>query len=202
MIGFAAAAAVVALAAGILWRRRHPAPFPPFFAPLLDVGLRRLVMAPPDGLARDLVTRPGTRVLEIGPGSGTYTEALARAPHAAQVVCLDIQPAMLRKVRGRLRGNAPGLVCADASSLPFPDASFDRILMVTVLGEVPDRLGALRECARVLRPRGVLAVSESSIDPDVIPTARLVREAASAGFAALERVGAWSWYTQYLERTE
>ena len=202
MIGFAAAAAAVALAAGILWRRRHPAPFPSLFAPLLDIPLRRIVMAPPDAVARNLLTRPGMRVLEIGPGSGTYTEALVRATYTAQVVCLDIQPAMLRKVRGRLRSDTPGLVCADASSLPFPDASFDRILMVTVLGEVPDRLGALRECARVLRPRGVLAVSESLIDPDVIPATRLVREAASAGFTALERDGSWSWYTQQLERAE
>ena len=190
--------AIVALV--VLWRRVNPAPFPVPLTPLLANPLRRL-MLPPDVVARRLALEPGMRVLEIGPGSGLFTEALVRAGGGGvPLVCLDVQPEMLEKVRRRLGQHAPAMVCATASALPFHDASFERILMVSVLGEVPDRPGALRECARVLREGGALAITESLPDPDFIPPAQLVREAERAGLVAGERSGPWPCYTQRLDR--
>jgi len=55
--------------------------------------------------------------------------------------------------RARLGPRTPWLVQASGSQLPFRDGVFDRSFLVTVLGEIPDKRGALAEQARVLRPQ-------------------------------------------------
>jgi ubiquinone/menaquinone biosynthesis C-methylase UbiE len=169
------------------------------FSFLLDIPLRDILLARTD-LARRLALEPGMGVLEIGPGGGFYTEALVNDHPAARLVCLDLQPAMLQKVRRRLGARAPFLVCGSASALPFQDGSFDRILLVTVLGEVPDRPTALRECARLLSAEGSVLIAEALPDADYIRPSVLVREATDVGLAALDRKGAWPSYTQRFGR--
>jgi len=50
--------------------------------------------------------------------------------------------------------------------LPFDDNSFDVVYTVTVLQELPDKNRALKEMKRVLKPGGILAVTEFLPDPD------------------------------------
>jgi ubiquinone/menaquinone biosynthesis C-methylase UbiE len=195
----ALAAVVIALAASIAWIRRHPRAYPTAFAFLLDAPLRDLVLARPY-IVRRLAVEPGLRVLEIGPGSGFYTEALVAEHGSSGLTCLDLQPAMLQKVRRRLGDRAPHLVCGSASGLPFRAGSFDRVLLVSVLGEVPDRIGALRDCARVLSQDGTLLIAEALPDPDYVAPTTLTREAARAGLAPLDRAGTWASYTQRFAR--
>jgi ubiquinone/menaquinone biosynthesis C-methylase UbiE len=54
----------------------------------------------------------------------------------------------------------------DGRQLPLPENCFDMVLLVDVVGETPDEPGLFRECARVLKPGGVLAVTEQLMDPD------------------------------------
>jgi SAM-dependent methyltransferase len=192
------AGVVVTLVLAAVWqRRRHPSPYPPRFAFLLDVPLPGL-RPQPTRLAQRLGVEPQMRVLEIGPGSGIYTAALLDLEQRPRIVCLDLQPAMLHKIRRRFGERSPGLVCADASALPFRDRSFDRILLVSVLGEVPRRERALDECSRVLGDMGALVIGESVIDPDYIAPGTLAREAKDAGLVPVERSGSWMSYTQLL----
>ena len=51
--------------------------------------------------------------------------------------------------------------------MPFPDDSFDGAFLVTVLGEVPDQVAALRELRRVVRPNGRIVV-ELFGDPHMV----------------------------------
>jgi ubiquinone/menaquinone biosynthesis C-methylase UbiE len=195
----ALAAVVIVLVLGVVWRRRRPAPFPVRAAFLLDVPLPGLRHAPAH-LVRRMALEPGMRVLEIGPGSGYYTKSLLHSGRSSRLICLDVQPAMLEKLRRRFGARAPILVCGDAAALPFRAGSFDRVLLVTVLGEIPDRDAALRECARLLDETGMLVVAEALLDPDYVPPATLVREASEAGLIAVDRSGPWLAYTQRLSR--
>jgi ubiquinone/menaquinone biosynthesis C-methylase UbiE len=190
---------LVALVFAIAWRRRRPAPFPARLAFLLDIPMPGLRHAPAN-LVRRLALESNMCVLEIGPGSGFYTKSLVDGGRSTRLVCLDVQPAMLQRLRKRFGARAPSVVCGDASALPFRAGSFDRILLVTVLGEIPDRDGALRECARLLSERGMLVVAESLVDPDYIPARTLVREASDAGLSAVDHTGAWPSYTQRFSR--
>ena len=67
---------------------------------------------------------------------------------------LDLQGQMLRLARRRM-GNRAHFVRADAIGLPFPSATFDAVLMATVLGEVSDSDSCLDEMRRVMPPSGV-----------------------------------------------
>jgi SAM-dependent methyltransferase len=120
--------------------------------------------------------RPGDLVLDLGCGFGRHAyEALRRG---GRVVACDMSPAELVEVRktfqvmheyGEL---APATMatatCGDATRLPFPDGTFDRIIASEVMEHIPDDLGALDELTRVLRPGGVLAVTIPSWLPEVI----------------------------------
>ncbi len=165
--------------------RLEPGPYPYAEATLLDSPLRTLFSSPAQVLATFDV-KPGQRVLDIGCGTGYYSlEAARRIGDGGRLTCLDIQGEMLVRTRGRLR--AAGLenaefVHASAEHLPFASGSFDHVLLVTVLGEIPDRLQALREVRRVLRLGGRMSVSEQLPDPDFITPGTLRRQLRATGF--------------------
>lgn len=142
--------------------------------------------------------RSGDTVLELGPGPGYYTpEASRMVGPAGRVLCLDLQLEMLHMLRPRLdeRGvrNAHP-VAADALRLPLPDAAVDAAFLVTVLGEIPDRTGALRELHRVLKPGGALSFTETLTDPDYVSQRTLRDLCGATGF---EEAGCWPEFVGY-----
>src|SRR5262245_13564110 len=165
-------ATIVGFLAYLAWRRRSPRPFPPWMTPLLHSPLRRRSFSP-GAAARRHGIAAGMTVLEVGPGDGYLTLAATdRIAPGGRLVCLDVQLAMLRKLRKTLGSQSPPLVCASGSRLPFQARTFDLVFLSHVLGEIPDRPGALAEYARVLRPKGTLAITEGLPDPDFIRCAR------------------------------
>ncbi|HZR50662.1 MAG TPA: class I SAM-dependent methyltransferase [Streptosporangiaceae bacterium] len=101
----------------------------------------------------------GQRVLDVAGGDG-YWAARARR-RGARAVALDISERKLR--RGAALSVAPGLVCGDALRLPFPDASFDRVMSICAIEHFDDGARALDEMARVLRPGGELVMSADAL---------------------------------------
>ena len=100
--------------------------------------------------------QPGQRVLDLGCGTGPLLGLLAHAGTSA--VGLDHSPQALAVARQA--GASARLVRAAATALPFADGRFDRIAALGVLGYLSrtDLAAALAECARVLRPGGVLLI--------------------------------------------
>ena len=141
----------------------------------------------------------GATVLELGPGPGYFSVEAARiVGPGGRIICLDIQPGMLQMLAGRLEEasvtNAQPLV-GDATRLPLADGSVDAAYLVTVLGEIPDRVQALRELQRVLKPGGVLSFSESLTDPDYVFQASLRDLCRAMGFRELSCSGERLGYT-------
>ena len=102
--------------------------------------------------------RPGQRVLDVACGTGVLTrEAAARVGAGGSVAGLDRNPGMLTVARQR----SPEIAWQEgiAESLPFADASFDAVVSQFGLMFFADRLQAVREMRRVLRPGGRLAVA-------------------------------------------
>ena len=141
--------------------------------------------------------REGMRVLDAGCGPGRVTIPLARrVGPGGEVVALDIQQGMLDRVNVNiLRAGLTnvrtvlGPLEADAKHLFGYAQTFDRVLLVTVLGEIPDREGALRSLFSALKPGGILSVTEMIIDPDYVPSARMRRLAEKAGFRFIRSWG-------------
>ncbi|MEE8422195.1 MAG: methyltransferase domain-containing protein [Dehalococcoidia bacterium] len=119
--------------------------------------------------------RPGDRLLDIGCGEGRHSfEAYRRG--ASLVVALDLDAEalastgrMFRAMRagGEARGRAAA-VRGDANRLPFPDASFDRVICSETLEHIHTDRVAIKELARVLRPGGRLGVSVPRHFPEQI----------------------------------
>jgi ubiquinone/menaquinone biosynthesis C-methylase UbiE len=144
----------------------------------------------------------GQAVLEIGTGTGYYSlEVTRRIGTHGHLICLDLQADMLRHARARLAAaDAPThLVRADAHALPFRRACIDHVVMITVLGEIPDRHRALAEIRRVLRAGGRLSVSEQFPDPDFVTRRALRRELRAAGLDE-ERTRGWLVYVSTWRR--
>ena len=151
---------------------------------------------PPDALAaitggiaralRDVAPAPS--LLEVGVGTGRI--AVPLATEGIRLTGIDIAPAMLAHLRAKRPEVAIAL--ADATSLPFPSATFDGVLFVHILHLLPDPAPALRAAQAATRSGGILLYgrTDHAEHPrrQVIARARaLVREIAGVDVASRER---------------
>jgi ubiquinone/menaquinone biosynthesis C-methylase UbiE len=177
--------------------RRH-GPMPHTEAHHLLNPFRGLILSP-KGLVKRLDLEPDSTVLELGPGPGYFSPEVARAVPEGKLVLVDVQQEMLDMARERIEGKGIGNVeyrRSEATSLPAENQSFDVVFLVAVLGEVPDRSACLREIHRVLRPEGLLSITEFKIgDPDFIPLPELLASVESEGFQCCSREGILFHYT-------
>ena len=187
-----------------LVRRNWHFPAPAFITIFLNSRLRAKLQDPQRVIERSGI-KPGMRVLEIGCGGGFFLPYAARAVGAeGHVIGLDIEEKMLEKSLSHL-AQTPAhirerveLIQRSAYYLPFEDASLDVVYLVAALMEIPDPKRCLKEVRRVLKPEGVLAVSEFMPDPDY-PTRRVtIRTAEGAGFAVEAVEGnAWAYTIRF-----
>jgi glycosyltransferase involved in cell wall biosynthesis/SAM-dependent methyltransferase len=117
-----------------------------------DMAYRRRVRI----LMEYLELRDGDRVLDCGCGFGAHLLLMGRLRRLT-LVGLDAAPERL--LLARRTGVPAALTSADVGRLPFPNESFDRVLLSEVLEHLPDAPRALAEIHRVLRPGGILALS-------------------------------------------
>ncbi|MEO7009096.1 MAG: class I SAM-dependent methyltransferase [Caldimonas sp.] len=108
-------------------------------------------------LARRVVTLGPTRVLETAAGTGVVTRAMAKAlPAHVEVVATDLNPPMLDYAAAVGTQRPVRWQQADATRLPFDDASFDVVVCQFGAMFFPDKARAFAEARRVLRRGGVL----------------------------------------------
>jgi ubiquinone/menaquinone biosynthesis C-methylase UbiE len=103
----------------------------------------------------------GEDVLEIGPGFGATTRVLAARPGSLTV--LELEPRYCERLRSELPDDVT-VVQGDATAMPFADARFSAVVCFTMLHHLPSpqaQDGLLGEAARVLRPGGVFAGTDS-----------------------------------------
>jgi ubiquinone/menaquinone biosynthesis C-methylase UbiE len=116
------------------------------------VHLRRLV----DGAG----LRAGQRVLDVGCGTGTLAVLVKTVPPGVDVTGLDPDPRALGRARRKARraGVAVRLDEGFAGALPYAPGSFDHVFSSFMLHHLSaeEKLAALREARRVLRPDGTL----------------------------------------------
>jgi malonyl-CoA O-methyltransferase len=122
----------------------------PFYPPEAHNVLMHVEEAAVLSLLPDVAQR---RVLDAGSGTGRYARLVVERG-AAQVVCVDRSPAMLRHAKATARR-----IQADLAALPIADASFDVVVSGLAVMDVRDLSPVLCEWARVLGPRGVVICS-------------------------------------------
>jgi ubiquinone/menaquinone biosynthesis C-methylase UbiE len=111
------------------------------------------------GIASDVAADvpAGSRVLEVGCGPGHLSIALADR-HGLDVTGIDLDPAMIERAQRNatravdLAERRPTFLAANVASLPFADASFDRVVSTFSMHHWEDPTAGLAELGRVLRP--------------------------------------------------
>jgi len=154
-------------------------------------------------LAMALAAMETQRVLDVAAGTGRVARALLRQPlfdgHLTQT---DLAARMLAEGR-RQCAAWPDLLAwvrAPAAQLPFADGAFDAVTCLEALEFLPDSRAALAECVRVLRPGGLLLVT-NRMGPDawllagmILPPAAFERRLAEL---PLEGVDVQPWQVEY-----
>ncbi len=96
-----------------------------------------------------------SKILDLGCGTGMLLSELAR--RSGFVVGIDSSPGMLELARKR--GGGAALVLADADHLPFVNCSFDAVISVTLLQNMPNPAATVREVARVAKQGGIMILT-------------------------------------------
>lgn len=106
-----------------------------------------------------------TSILDVGCGVGATACYLATT-YGCEVVGVDLRESMIRQAKARaVDQNVENLVTfkvADATELPFDDATFDRVLCESVITFIADKASVLHEFARVVKPGGYVGLNEES----------------------------------------
>ena len=119
---------------------------------------------------------PGERVVDVGCGAGIDSLIASRmVGPGGQVIGVDMTPGMLD--RARRAAEEAGAQNVDfrqgyMEALPVPDAWADVVIANGVLNLTPDKLKALGEMARVLKPTGRLQIGDITIDTPVPEAAK------------------------------
>jgi ubiquinone/menaquinone biosynthesis C-methylase UbiE len=171
----------------------RPYPLPHQFAAVLDLPFRRQYLDPGAVLGLYGVTA-GMVVLDAGCGAGLFTVEVARmvGEHGA-VHAVDIQAPMLARAQACIAGagvtHLVHLHQCGVYDLPLADDSVDLALLVSTLGEIPDKPAALSEVRRVLKPGGRLGVTDEMLFPAYLLARSTRRWVEEAGFRFLAKTG-------------
>jgi ubiquinone/menaquinone biosynthesis C-methylase UbiE len=190
---------LLAVVVNLAWRwasRRKSLPCPTLLAWFLENPIIQRFNGTRVTLDR-LRLEAGQRILEIGPGPGRLLiPAAQRVLPGGDAVGIDIQQGMLERLKRRAQqANVANLttILGDATQPHVPEASFDRVVLCTVLGEVPDRAAVIKQAFRALKPGGLLSITEMFGDPHYQSRSTVQRFAEEAGFR-LQSIEGKVWF--------
>ena len=171
--------------------------FPYQMAFTLLIPLRNIYLSP-GILIKRLELKSNHTVLEIGPGPGYFSVEVARYLSQGTLFLFDIQQQMLDMAQRRLEKRGLSNVqyyLADRENFPFADRQFDRVFMVTVLGEVENKEVYVREITRTLKDNGMVSVSELAGDPDKMKPEEIIALFETAGLTCCRHYRKLGGYT-------
>jgi len=148
--------------------------------------------------------QPGMKVLDAGCGPGRLAIPAAKAIGSqGELTALDLQSGMLARTQEKASA-------AEISNIRFVQAGlgegklekayYDRAMLITVLGEIPEQEAALQEIYQALKPGGILSVTEVIFDPHFQSREAVQRVAGKVGFREVGFFGKRLAYTMHFER--
>ncbi len=191
----------------VLWHassRRFELPCPVWLRWMVELDNPFAKTCRAQTIIEQLGLEPGMSVLDAGCGPGRLTIPIAkRVGERGHVVAMDIQEGMLARTRQKA-------LAENLSNIEFLHAGlgqgflgnnrFDAALLVTVMGEIPDRNRALKEICGTLKPGGLLSVTETVFDPHFQSRGTVSRIAGEAGLAPTGVFGGRMSFTMHFRK--
>lgn len=180
---------VVFILASIVWRfasHRHSIPCPTWLSWLVELDNPFTKINRAAVIVEHMDLKSGMSVLDVGCGPGRLTIPVAKqVGNAGKVVAVDIQAGMLARAKKKSQtenlSNIEFLL-AGIGEGKLVREHFDRALLVTVLGEIPEKRAAMKEIFNTLIPGGILSVTEIIFDPHFQTKNTVTRLASEVGF--------------------
>lgn len=145
---------------------------------------------PPLALLREAGVGPGMTVLDFGCGPGGFSVAAARlVGPGGLVLAVDIDPLARRSVeKAAKRESLTNLRPLDRTGTAgLPDGRVDMVLLYDVLHDLEEPGPVLAELHRLLKPRGILSVSDHHLEEE-----SLVARTTASGLFRMDGRGRWS----------
>ena len=101
----------------------------------------------------------GLRWLDVGCGTGAFTEIIQQSSDASEIIAIDPSAAQVSYAQSRTNAEGIEFRVADARTMPFENGRFDVAVSALVLNFIPNREKAVAEMRRVVRPGGTVAAS-------------------------------------------
>jgi len=192
IIGFAGLILLIALG----WRfasRRYTLPCPTWLRWVVELDNPFTETNRASVIIQHLDLQPGMKVLDIGCGPGRLSIPIAKqVGPQGEVTAVDIQAGMLRRAQEKAQAaNLKNIqfLQVGAGEGKLEHNQYERAILVTVLGEIPDRVGALREIFDALKPGGRLSVTEVIMDPHFQSREAVLKVANAVGFREMQFFG-------------
>jgi len=193
----------------VMWRflsRYINLPCPAWLRWLVELDNPFAKVAHAQTVVEHLALTPGMRVLDVGCGTGRITIPIAeKVGPTGHVTALDVQHGMLESVQEKVQAknlHNVRLLKAGIGNSALEHNYYDRAILVTVLGEIPiqHQYAALQEIFNVLKPGGILLVTEMIFDPHFQSQTMVAQVAQMVGFRHKETIGRWFAYTMQFEK--
>lgn len=142
--------------------------------------------------------QPGATILDIGCGDGGVTRRVADAVGAARAIGIDV---VVRNVQQAKVSTVEPILANVDGGIPLRDNSIDFIILSHVIEHVADTDRLVKECFRVLKPRGAMVVATPNLAamPNIIYLL-FGKQPAIAEVSDEVLVGTWSVRGQAIER--
>lgn len=186
----------------VLWRfasNYYSLPCPVWLSGLVEMDNPFIKIAQAQTIVSNAHVKEGMKVLDMGCGPGRVVIPLAKAVgNQGVIVAMDIQEEMLKKVQSRVKKEGLSNVVylhAGLGNGVLEKHEYDCIVMVTVLGEIPNQETAFEELYRSLKVGGTLSITEFIADPHFQRQFQVKDLAKEVGFKEVALYGSWYAYT-------
>lgn len=193
----------------MIWRlssKRYLLPCPAWLSWLVELDNPFVKVHQAKTIVRNLELAAGMSVLDVGCGAGRVTIPIAQVvgPNG-EVEAMDLQVGMLEKVKQK--ATKLGLTNikftrGEITTCPLMANKYDRIVLVTVLGEIPNQKAALQNIFSALKPGGILSIVETIFDVHFQSQKKVIELAKEIGFVEKQLEGRWFAYLVRLLKTE
>lgn len=147
-------------------------PMPSFmFYAMSSMFKLRDLLAPREGILKEVSIKPGFQVLDYGCGPGAYLVDVAeRVGESGRVYALDLHPLAIQRVQSLARRRKltnVGTICSDCQT-GLPDQSVDVVLLYDIFHGLSEPHAVLAELHRVLKQNGTLSFMDPHMNEDKI----------------------------------
>lgn len=186
----------------IIWRlysKRYLLPCPTWISWLVELDNPFAKAHQAKAIVKNLELDVGMSVLDVGCGTGRVTIPIAEAiGPKGEVEAMDLQEGMLEKVKHK--ATKLGLANikftkGEITTYPLTANKYDRIVLVAVLGEIPNQSHALQNIFAALKSDGVLSIVETIFDIHFQSQKKVIELAKKNGFIEKKLTGKWFAYS-------